>query len=83
MQETQNELPKAPEPAFKIAEKQENTRSRFALVFIWGYLLIIAGLIVLSTFFALPSELVKDFLLAIGSPLGFIVGYYFKSTDNV
>lgn len=57
----------------KRAEKQEDTRSLIANIFVIGYLIVIVGLIILSTFFKLGSESAKDYLLAIGSPLGFII----------
>jgi len=75
-------IPVSPEPnisVLRLAEKQEDTRTRIAVFFVAGYLLLILLLIILSTFFALPADNVKDFLLAIGSPLGFIIGFYFKS----
>jgi len=66
----------------KRAEKQEDTRSLIANIFVIGYLLILITLIILSTFFDLTSETVKDYLLAVGSPLGFIIGFYFKSSEK-
>lgn len=66
----------------KRAEKQEDTRSLIANIFVIGYLVIIASLIMLSTFKQLPSDTAKDYLLAVGSPLGFIIGFYFKSSDK-
>lgn len=76
------ELTPFEQSAIDRAEKQEDTRSRIALIFIWAYLGIIVILIVLSTFSSLTGDSVKDYLLAIGSPLGFIVGYYFKSANS-
>lgn len=66
----------------KRAEKQEDTRSFIANVFVIGYLIALGVLIILATFFKLTSDSVKDFLLAIGSPLGFIIGFYFKSSSE-
>ncbi len=66
----------------KRAEKREDTRSRIAMIYIWGYLAILAGLLFLSALTKITTDATKDFLLAIGSPLGFIIGYYFKSTDK-
>lgn len=76
-----SELTPFEQSAIDRAEKQEHTRSKIALIFIWAYLIIITTLIILNTFADLSSELTKDYLLAIGSPLGFIIGYYFKSVD--
>lgn len=68
--------------AIKRAEKRESTRSTIALVFICGWIGIIALLVLLTTFFRLSPETAKDYLLAIGSPLGFITAFYFKSHDK-
>ncbi len=68
--------------AIKRSEKQEGTRSVIATVFVLGYLLIVIILIFLATFFKLGSDTTKDYLLAVGSPLGFIIGFYFKSSGH-
>ena len=60
----------------------EKTRKVIAIGFVIGYLVIIAVLIVFTTFFNLKSDTAKDYLLAIGSPLGFIIGFYFKAQDK-
>jgi hypothetical protein len=57
----------------KRAEKQEDTRSLIANIFVVGYLAILVILIILSTFFKLASDTVKDYLLAVGSPLGLLL----------
>jgi hypothetical protein len=62
------------------AEKQESTRSQIALLFVGGYLAIIAILICLSAFGKLNEDAAKDYLIAIGTQLGFIIGFYFKSS---
>lgn len=79
--ESLDEFEPAEEPTLQIAQRQESTRSGIAVIFIVAYLFIVLVLIFLTTFFNLPGESVKDFLLAIGSPLGFIIGYYFKSKE--
>lgn len=65
-----------------LQEVQEDTRSKIAKIFICSYLAIIVLLIILATFFNLKADVSKDFLLAIGTPLGFIIGYYFKSLES-
>jgi len=80
--ESLDEFEPAEEPTLKIAEKQESTRSGIAVIFIVAYLIIVLVLVFFTTFFGLKPDSVKDFLLAIGSPLGFIIGYYFKSRDS-
>ena len=68
--------------AITLAEKTENTRNVIALVFIISYLALLITLIILSTFHNLSEQTSKDFLLAIGTPLGFIIGFYFKTTST-
>lgn len=78
------------------AKKQEDTtRSKLALVFVWGYFIILgAGILavlinnfVVEYFKLKPETLInlKDFIplitSAIGTSLGFVVGYYFKSSE--
>ncbi len=74
--------PDETEAITRIAEKQEDTRTRIAQFFVVGYLALIFTLIIFSTFFKLPAEGVKDYLLAISSPLGFIIGFYFKANQQ-
>lgn len=74
--------PQEDEAVYRLAQKQEDTRTRIAQYFVGGYLLIIILLIVLATFFKLDSEQAKDYLLAISSPLGFIIGFYFKANQQ-
>ncbi len=73
-------------PAEKSAivkgERTEVTRNLIAVVFISSYLVLLMLLIGLSAFSKLPENVSKDYLLAIGTPLGFILGYYFKSSKN-
>lgn len=66
----------------KRAEKQEDTRSTIAIGFVIGYAVVVGLLIILSAFKKLDSNTTKDFLLSIGSPLGFIIGFYFKSSGH-
>lgn len=68
--------------AIKRAEKREDTRSKIAERYIWGYIGIVILLVIMVTLAHLSGDASKDFLLAIGSPLGFIIGFYFKSTDK-
>jgi hypothetical protein len=70
----------------KRADRREGTRSQIAMLYVAGYLaIVISGLIIgyLKNF-----ELTgyKDLLLAVSGilsgPLGFIIGYYFKSSKE-
>jgi hypothetical protein len=75
-------LSPARKSAITNAERTENTRNLIALVFIVSYLALLIFLILLSSFFGLEKESAKDYLLAIGTPLGFIIGYYFKISST-
>ena len=70
------------ESAIRRAEKREDTRSQIAVFYIGGYLAVLVILLLAVTFFKLDADISKDFLLAIGSPLGFIIGFYFKSNEK-
>ena len=70
------------DPAVKRANKREDTRSMIATIYIVGHLIILGLLVLLTTFANMKQDAVKDFLLAVGSPLGFIIGYYFKNNDK-
>ena len=68
------------------ANKREGTRSLIALVYVIGYLFIVVSVLVIgvATHFELTGY--KDLLLAVSGilsgPLGFIIGYYFKSNKE-
>ncbi len=66
----------------KRAEKQEDTRSFIANLFVIGYFIVLAILIGLSASGKLTTSVTQNFLIAIGSPFGFIIGFYFKSSDK-
>lgn len=65
-----------------LTQKREDTRSSIAKIFITGYLCIIILLIAATTLAKLAPDVAKDYLLAISSPLGFVIGYYFKSVSD-
>jgi len=66
------------------AEKREDTRSSIALSYVIGYLILV--LVILIRGFWLGINDLKDLLVTLSGilsgPLGFIVGYYFKSESN-
>jgi len=72
------------EPA--IAIKKETARSRIAFLYVSSFL----GIIVVVFLYAIVNSLkindIKDLLVTISGimsgPLGFIIGYYFKSADD-
>lgn len=72
--------------ALSRAEKREDTRSKIALYYVIGFLVVIG--LALFLFWAKNLEVsdLRDLLLALSGimsgPLGFIIGYYFKSHAN-
>lgn len=84
-------MKKREEPSVKnlkeATNEPEKTRSQISLVFILGFLIIIAGTLMLGILIKDYSiNDMKDLLLVISSilssPLGFIIGYYFKSRSE-
>lgn len=81
---------------FDPQEHEDKTRSTLAMVFVIGYFIILAsGIIfvminnILVEYLKLNKEIivnVKDIILtisgAVGTSLGFVVGYYFKSSEK-
>lgn len=65
------------------ANKREGTRSTIALVYVIGFLVIVASVLIIGTITKFELTGYKDLLLAVSGilsgPLGFIIGYYFKS----
>lgn len=65
------------------ANKREGTRSHIALFYVIGFLVIVVLVLVISAYKDFELSGFKDLLLAISGilsgPLGFIIGYYFKS----
>ncbi len=79
---------KKPELTFSHLEFTDRSRKHIALVFVYGYIIAITIVVVcvpLYNWLALnnPEALDLEKIMAqlgamIGSPLGFVVGYYFK-----
>lgn len=65
--------------------KRENTRSRIATVYVVGFLLIVGFTLSIGLFRLTVSEN-RDMLITISGilsgPLGFIIGYYFKASQE-
>ncbi|TSC76370.1 MAG: hypothetical protein G01um101429_1164 [Parcubacteria group bacterium Gr01-1014_29] len=65
------------------AEKREDTRSKIALYYVVGYLALVLFALILFWARRLVVNDLRDMLLALSGilsgPLGFIIGYYFKS----
>lgn len=68
------------------AEKREGTRSQIALYYVVGFLILIFCALVLFYVKNLVVNDLRDLLLALSGilsgPLGFIIGYYFKSHSD-
>ncbi len=68
------------------AEKREDTRSKIALYYVMGYLALVGATLILFWIRNLQVNDLRDLLLALSGilsgPLGFIIGYYFKSTSE-
>lgn len=81
---------------YNPTQHKDNTRTHIANIFVYGYFALLSGSlvivliynIVILTFLKSPEQIIspKDLLLlvatATGSPLGFIVGYYFKGREE-
>ncbi|MBD3281001.1 hypothetical protein GF389_05825 [Candidatus Dojkabacteria bacterium] len=71
----------------KVKEKREITRSTFALIFLVGFLILLALGLILG-FFMEGDQLsnTQEVLLTISGilsgPLGFVVGYYFRRSEE-
>lgn len=70
----------------KRAEKREDTRSKIALYYVLGFLVLIFSALILFYIRNLVVNDLRDLLLALSGilsgPLGFIIGYYFKSHSS-
>jgi hypothetical protein len=94
LKKTRTRIEKA-EP-YNAKKHEDKTRSTLALIFVWGYFIILGVGILVAVinnfaveYFKLKSEIiisVKDVVSvisgAIGTSLGFVVGYYFKSSEG-
>lgn len=78
------------ETAFKVREQRERTRSKIALYYVMGFMVIVA-LAMICSFILLSNnklnfENLTNTLVTISGilsgPLGFIIGYYFKAEGN-
>ncbi len=73
-------------PAEGRANRREGTRSQIALYYVVGFLLLILGALFLFWVRNLQVNDLRDLLLALSGilsgPLGFIIGYYFKTNTD-
>jgi hypothetical protein len=78
------------ETSFDSTKERETTRSTIALIYVWGFLLIIGlaliGSGILLYFGFLKFNDVKDVVVTLSGvlsgPFGFIIGYYFKAESK-
>jgi len=92
LQQFQTRVTSEKKPTFDHLEHTDKSRKHIAFVFVYGYIAIVTLILVglpLYNWIALskPMELDLDKTLAqvgalIGSPLGFVVGYYFKEDSR-
>lgn len=92
LRQLQARLVNEKKPSFDHLEHTDKSRKHIAFVFVYGYIIIVAIIIIgvpLYNSLALkqPDSLELDKILAqvgalIGSPLGFVVGYYFKEDSR-
>jgi hypothetical protein len=69
--------------AVKRAEKREDTRSKIALYYVLGFLGIVCICFIVAGIEKFDVNDTRDLLVSVSGilsgPLGFIIGYYFKS----
>lgn len=70
-------------PREERANKREGTRSQIALYYVIGFLATVVLAMIIFTFRDLTVNDLRDTLLTLSGilsgPLGFIIGYYFKT----
>lgn len=78
-------------PKFNPQQYKDETRANIALTFTWGFFVLVAVILIGVPIYNLNVEGekildVKDLLNAvsgvIGVPFGFVVGYYFKGSEE-
>lgn len=84
---TQSKSIKVDKEFSEIQFKQEDTRGRFAIVFLIGFFIILTAGLVIGVFVETARiKNVTDMILTISGvlsgPLGFIIGYYFKRQEE-
>lgn len=79
------------EEAVLLDQKQDSdpkewTRSKIAKLYVWGFFIVIAIVLLLGAIMGFVVEDFKDMLITVSGvlsgPLGFIVGYYFKASKE-
>lgn len=78
------------EQKFDPTKHKDETRSKIALIFTYGYfgliLITLVGIPIYNAYFSSNVIEIKDTLLVVssivGGPFGFVVGYYFKGSEE-
>lgn len=70
-----------------ISEKREDTRGKLSLFFLGGFFIVlIVGMVVAALDEGNKVNSVKEILLVVSGilsgPLGFVIGYYFRSREE-
>lgn len=78
-----NEAPLELKSSLTRAEKREDTRSKIALYYVMGFLFVICICFIVAGIENFNVNDTRDLLVSVSGilsgPLGFIIGYYFKS----
>lgn len=69
-----------------ISDPKENTRTYIASLYVWGFFIVIGVVFLISFIRGFDVDGYKDMLITVSGvlsgPLGFIVGYYFKASQE-
>ena len=65
---------------------KENTRTFIAQLYVWAFFIVIASVLIIGLVKCFTVNEYKDMLVTVSGvlsgPLGFIVGYYFKASNE-
>lgn len=79
---SQSEQNRGTSPDASAPPTRESIQAELARFYVRGFILIIAGVLIVTLFLCFTINDIKDILLAISGvlsgPLGFIIGFYFK-----
>ena len=82
----ENDRPEIKEQIKGSSDQKENTRSKIAQIYVWAFFIVIGIVFIIGACNCFKVDEYKDMLVTVSGilsgPLGFIVGYYFKSTKE-
>lgn len=82
----ENEKPETDNNVKANSDKKEHTRSAIATIYIYGYFIVIGIVFLIGVCTCFEVKDYKDMLVTVSGilsgPLGFIVGYYFKTSKE-